>query len=211
MSVFVVVAAVVALLAGLFWRLARMSGDGLMLVGAAVALGLAGYALQGAPSAPARLAEEASSDSRTAARTDARDTRPRRALPEAQALAEAEAQIQRGAADLAIRTLKEGLKATPGSAALWTGLGNAFVAHERGLLAPPAEYAYKRALALWPGYADALYYYGLALAANDRRAEARAPFVELLKLVPADAPQRGQVLQDAVGVGALTPAEAAKL
>ena len=105
--------------------------------------------------------------------------------------------------DLAARVLKLGLSKNRNSPALWTGLGNAFVAHDRGFLSPSAEFAYNKALRLTPGFPGALYFYAVALAENGRIDEARPLFVSLVASMPPNMPIRAQLLADLEKMGVL--------
>jgi cytochrome c-type biogenesis protein CcmH/NrfG len=122
---------------------------------------------------------------------------------EAEALKQAESYFRIGRPDLAARVLKLGLSKNRNSPALWTGLGNAFVAHDRGFLSPSAEFAYNKALRLTPGFPGALYFYAVALAENGRIDEARPLFVSLVASMPPNMPIRAQLLADLENMGVL--------
>jgi cytochrome c-type biogenesis protein CcmH len=115
---------------------------------------------------------------------------------EAEALKQAESYFRIGRPDLAARVIKLAIAGNRNSPALWTGLGNALVAHGKGFLTPAAEFAYKKALTLTPGYPGALYFYAIALVENERVEDARPLFKLLIDGIPADAPFRAQLKSD---------------
>ena len=182
----------------LLWRIARLSTGAIFLVGAALALGLVGYALQGSPALPAARAVPSAE---AQARTQNAEADPSNALlgrfgGEADALKQADSYFRINRPDLAARVIKLGLSRNRNSPALWTGLGNALVAHGDGFLSPAAEFAYRRALRITPGFPGALYFYGVALAENGRVDEARPVLVELVRIIPADVPVRVQLVAE---------------
>ncbi|HKX91325.1 MAG TPA: tetratricopeptide repeat protein [Sphingomicrobium sp.] len=163
------------------WML-RVRGGMLTAAGAALLFGAAGYALQGRPSlagAPAR--GEAQRD--VIPLTGARHAFYGDFSPEERWLIIAEAYARSGDTGNAVGLLQNAVGKYPGSAHLWVGLGNALVEHSRGLT-PPAEFAYRRAAELSPGYPGPPFFYGLALARSGDRQQA----VEIWKRVLADSP-----------------------
>jgi cytochrome c-type biogenesis protein CcmH/NrfG len=203
MSLFLIIAVGLIVLLGL-WKVARLSTGAVLLVGAALSLGLVGYTLQGSPALPAapvvtKPQAEVPMDDTQQASADLLG----RFGGEAEALKQAESYFRIGRPDLAARVLKLGLTKNRNSPALWTGLGNAFVAHDRGFLSPSAEFAYNKALRLTPGFPGALYFYAVALAENGRVDEARPLFVSLVASMPPDMPIRAQLLADLEKMGVL--------
>lgn len=212
MALFVIIALGLVALA-LLWRVARLSAGAICLVGAALALGLVGYALQGSPALPASPAVP-SAEARAEAQKDAPDPTNEflgRFGGEADALKQADSYFRINRPDLAARVIKLGLAKNRNSPALWTGLGNALVAHGNGFLSPAAEFAYKRALRVAPGFPGALYFYGVALAENGRLEEARPILVALVKVIPADVPIRAQLVADLKRMGVADPVSASAL
>lgn len=182
----------------LLWRLGRLSTGAVFLVGAALALGLVGYALQGSPALPAAPAQQ-SAEAKAKAQGSTSDPSNEflgRFGGEAEALKQADSYFRINRPDLAARVITLGIAKNRNSPALWTGLGNALVAHGNGFLSPAAEFAYKRALRLTPGFPGALYFYGVALAENGRLEEARPVLVDLVRAIPADVPVRAQLVAD---------------
>lgn len=196
MLLFLIIAFGLIVLAAL-WRPVGLSRGALFLVGAALSLGLVGYSLQGQPGLPSAFPQAKPAQvAASAGENDATGDLLGRFGGEAEALKQAESYFRIGRPDLAARVIKLAIANNPKSPALWTGLGNALVAHGKGVLTPAAEFAYKRALGLTPGYPGALYFYAIALVENERVEEARPRFKQLLDGIPADAPFRAQLKAD---------------
>ncbi len=193
----------------LLWKLGRLSTGALSVTGAALSLGLVGYALQGSPSLPsAPVAPKSAPPANIGIAANAKADLIGKVGGEADTLAQADAYFKIDRPDLAARVLRLALDKHPESPGLWTGLGNAMVAHDQGLLSPAAEFCYRRALTLVPGYPGALYFYAMALAQNDRPADARPLFTELVRQMPADMPLRAQLLADLKKDGLVEAGEA---
>jgi cytochrome c-type biogenesis protein CcmH len=203
MSLFLIIAVGLIVLLGL-WKVARLSAGAVLLVGAALSLGLVGYALQGSPALPAApVVVKPQADAPLDGAQQASADLLGRFGGEAEALKQAESYFRIGRPDLAARVLKLGISKNRNSPALWTGLGNALVAHGQGFLSPSAEFAYNKALRLTPGFPGALYFYAVALAENGRIDEARPLFVSLVASMPPDMPIRAQLLADLEKTGVL--------
>lgn len=185
------------LVMAVLWKPVGLSRGALFLVGASLSLGLVGYALQGQPGLPSAFPQETQAQP-TAAEPEgeASDELMGRFGGEAEALKQAESYFRIGRPDLAARVIKLAIANNRNSPALWTGLGNALVAHGKGVLTPSAEFAYKKALGLTPGYPGALYFYAIALVENERVEDARPLFKQLIDGIPADAPFRAQLKAD---------------
>jgi cytochrome c-type biogenesis protein CcmH len=89
----------------------------------------------------------------------------------------------------AVNLLQNAVRRNPNEPQLWIGLGNALVDHGQGLT-PAAELAYRRAIALSPGYPAPRFFYGLALARSGDRAGAVALWRQVLADAPPDASWR---------------------
>jgi cytochrome c-type biogenesis protein CcmH len=174
-------------------------GGLLKAAAAALLVGASGYVLQGRPGlqgAPAIGSE-------------GRDVLP---LTEARhafygnfTLAESwlrisEALARSGNTEDAVGILQNAVRRYPGDPQLWIGLGNALVDHAHGLT-PPAEFAYRRAAELSPGYPAPPFFYGLALARSGDRQSAAALWQQILAKAPSDASWRPLIEQ---GVAALS-------
>jgi cytochrome c-type biogenesis protein CcmH len=155
------VAAFVALL-----RYGRLPRSAIELVGAAILVGVVGYAFQGSPtqtgsSVEARQVQRMAPDPGAIA---IRRAMTGRFGADAQWLDLADVLIARGETQTAIIAVRSGLRDNRYSSALWVGLGNALVAHGDGFLSPSAEFAYRRAAQLSPKSPAPPFFYGLSLA-----------------------------------------------
>ncbi|MEO7634390.1 MAG: tetratricopeptide repeat protein [Sphingomicrobium sp.] len=194
----------VALALGGLWQL-RVRGGLLTASAAALLLGASGYALQGHPGlAGTRGQDRAKNEfiSLTAARHVffGNFTRAESWLRISDALA------RKGRTADAVNILQNAARLYPGDAQLWVGLGNALVDQAHGLT-PPAEFAYRRAAEVAPGYPGPRFFHGLALARSGDRAGALKDWRELLADAPADASWRPIVAQGIAVLG--EPAAAA--
>ncbi|BBC73618.1 conserved hypothetical protein [Altererythrobacter sp. B11] len=164
---------------------------------AALAFGLAGYALQASPSlpgAPKQPRQGAPEDGW--ALVDARkelideDRRSR-----SDQIIVADAMVRQGQYDTAAALLRGAVEANPRDGEAWLALGNALVEHADGMLTAPALLAYRRASqadreGLGPGY-----FFGLALIRDGRILEGRQMWAQTLARAPADAAGRA-VMQE---------------
>ncbi len=191
-------------LVGLWWSGVR--GGLLNAAAAALLFGSAGYALQGRPDlrgSPARGSEGRG----ILPLTEARHAFFGNFTPAESWLLMSEALARRGNTEYSVGILRNAVGRYPGDPQLWIGLGNALVDHAHGLT-PPAEFAYRRAAELSPGYPAPLFFYGLALARSGDRQGAVQVWKQLLAQAPPDASWRPLVEQ---GVAALdTPHPAAR-
>ena len=186
------------------WRFGRLSKDALMLVGAALALGAAGYALQGQPGLAGSPAQAPLPVAAVLPESNQRAELMGRFGSEAERLSQAEAYMQVGNPEVAFAVLKGGLAQNENSPQLWTGMGNALMVQGKGNMSPAAEYSFRRALAISPNYPGTLYFYGLALADTGRTDEARDMWLTLLRVVPVDAPQRLDLISQLTETGLIT-------
>ena len=180
-------------------RLLGVKGPGFTAAAAALAIGGAGYALQGRPGVPSAPAQS----------TEAKDVLPltqaRHAFfgnftPAEPWLRMSEALARDGKGEDAAGLLQNAVKRYPGDPQLWIALGNSLVDHARGLT-PPAELAYRRAQEVAPGHPAPAFFYGLALARSGDRDAALALWNGILAKAPPDATWRPLVEQ---GVAALS-------
>lgn len=188
------------LLAGLvvvltLW-LGRVPAGSRPLIGAAVMLGLAGYAFQGSPALsghPVKQAEEPEGFGEKL--TDPRQGMAQRFGPAAQWLAMSDGLARAGKTEMAARTLEKGLAKYPDNVDLWVGLGNALVAHGGGAMSPAAALAFDRAARIDPTHPAPPFFAGLGLAQGGDLTGAEAVWSDLLSRSPADAPWRADLEQ----------------
>jgi cytochrome c-type biogenesis protein CcmH len=176
------------------WHFARLEKGPLQFLLAALLVALAGYAWQGRPDlagAPRKaVREEAAPESAFMAlrrdmfgQFDAAD----------RWLIMADTYRRGGNSRDAAGIIRSGLRSNPRNATLWTGYGDALVAHADGLLTPAADLAFRRAAALAPKHPGPRLFRGIALAQNRRFPEAEQEWRRALALAPANASWRPEL------------------
>lgn len=168
-------------------------------VAAVLALGLAGFASQASPAQPGapKQAEQRADRSgaamiearRELARENAMPNQPNRWMVIADALS------RNGQFGDAAGVVLGAVEQDPRNANAWLALGNNLVAHADGSLTPAAEYAYRQAAKADPAHPGPSFFLGLALAGSGKLAEGRALWADLLARTPADAPYRGELVE----------------
>lgn len=186
---------------------ARLPMKDMAAPGAALLLGLAGYAWQGRPSLAGHEVKSTS-----AFRFDERLAEKRRAIgermgPASKWLILSDGIARQGNTEDAANVLLSGLKENPKDPDLWVGLGNALLAHNAGRLSPAASHAYREALTLAPQSISASYFYGLALAQSDQFEAAKATWAELAQRLPENADLHAELVRN---LGALDQLIAAR-
>ena len=166
-------------------------------VGAALLLGLAGYALQGSPAQPgAPKAPAAQNKGNGQALVAARQQlRASGAQGTSSWLVIGDAMARNGQYADAASVLLGAVEKNPKDAEGWLALGNALVGHSEGALTPAALYAYQRAATADPAHPGPPFFLGLALAQSGRLSEGRAMWAELLARTPKDAPWRADLAE----------------
>lgn len=134
------------------------------LVGAALMLGAAGYAWQGAPMLPGHPVE-ANRDALAsdAAVIDLRTDMFGRYGPEGAYLTAADAMARSGSSRYEVETILGALRGAPRSVQLWTALGDALARHDGGRVSPAARLAFDRANRLDPRHPGPYFFLGIAL------------------------------------------------
>lgn len=191
-------------------RFGRLPRSAVEIAGAAIVVGLVGYAFQGNPQLPGSPVE-----ARGVQRLppDPGAIEIRRAMTgqfgaDAQWLDLADVLIARGETQTAIVAVRSGLRDNRMSPALWVGLGNALVAHGDGFLSPAAEFAYRRAAQLSPKSPAPPFFYGLALAQQGKLKEAADIWRALLARTPSEAKWRGAVTERLTAIDQALTADA---
>ncbi|MCG6119167.1 MAG: tetratricopeptide repeat protein [Blastomonas sp.] len=187
--VFVLLVAV-AIMAGMIW-LGKMPRKAWELAGAALFLGIAGYAWQGQPSlagSPKEPVEKLGMfDEDLAKQRDEMGGN----FGDARAwLVLADSQSRQGKFATAATAISKGLETHGEDPDLWVALGNALVGHSSGLLTPASQFAYQKAASLAPDHPAPPFFLGLALATSGQLQQARAIWAELLERSPPDAEWR---------------------
>lgn len=185
----VVLLGAVAFLAAVF--VLKLPRSGYTLLGATLLFGLAGYALQGSPDAPAAPGKVARDEEGTSVLM----VEARRAFfdPEvlpSRYLITSDAYARRGESQRAAGFAQSAVAENPDDAEAWTALGNALADHAGGQLTPAALYAYGQAQARSPGSPAPGYFLGLAMLRGGEPERTRAIWAELVASAPADAPWR---------------------
>ncbi len=176
-----------ALVTGLgLWRFGRMPRSVLELAGAALFIGLAGYAWQGSPSLPGHPVQSLES-----APTPVDEKAMAKSMPgmsaEGQWIDLADALIRSGHVRSAVSILGGGTKKSPNNPDLWVGLGNALVVHNGGQMSPAAQFAFEKAAQLSPNHPGPPFFMGLALAQSGKLDEAGEVWRGLLARAPEGA------------------------
>lgn len=180
----------------IFW-LMKGPRSGWEMIGAALLLGIAGYALQASPGLPGA---PKASPAETAADT-AEVVEARRALAGDETLTGdkwmmiGDALARNGHFSDAAAVLLGAVEKDPNNADAWLAMANALVAHADGTLGPAALLAYQRASNAAPDHPGPPFFLGLAMAQSGRLVEARGLWAELLARSPADAPWRSDLEQ----------------
>ncbi|HEU4651318.1 MAG TPA: cytochrome C biosynthesis protein [Croceibacterium sp.] len=170
----------------------RVERRGWTTIAAALALGLAGYALQaspglrGEPATPAARSDEAS----WALVDERREMFALEDRSKNDKIIIADGFARRGQNADAAAILRGAVTDNPRDAEAWLALGNALVEHAGGALTEPALLAYRRAADLDPHGTGPGYFLGLALIRQGRLGEARALWQATLESAADDAPGR---------------------
>ena len=172
----------------------RLPRAGWELVGTALCVGIAGYALQGHPGL-AGAPKAAVENQQTA---DEALIRQRQQMGEQFGkgqnwLVLADGLVRNGQYGAAAQVLQKAVQQNPDDADLWVALGNALVGHGDGMISPAAQFAFDKAAAIAPDHPGPAFFSGVALAQSGRLPEARAVWADLLKRSPADAPWRKEL------------------
>lgn len=178
------------------WRFARLHGAALELLGAALLLGIAGYAWQGSPG----LAGKPTPPPADTRQPDSEFAKERSLILErfggaAQILDAADAFHRQGLNLYAVGLIKGALEKNPNSADLWVGLGNALVIHGGGMMSPAAQLAFERAAKIAPDHPGPPFFMGLAYAQAGQADRAEQIWRDLLARAPEGAPWRADLEQ----------------
>ena len=177
-------------LGGIFW-LGKLPAASRPLAGAAVMLGLTGYALQGSPALPGKPVVAAPEpDGFGEAITDRQQGMANRFGPAAQWIGMSDGFMRTGKTELAAQSLEKGLEKYPDNVDLWVGLGNALVAHGGGVMSPAAALAFDEAAKRDPNHPAPPFFAGLAMAQSGDLKGANAVWSQLLARSPENAPWR---------------------
>jgi len=164
------------------------------LAGAALLLGATGYALQGRPTlAPSPAVPLAAATPDDPTLIALRDQMLGRFSGDGAYLVAADAMTRAGDQKAAVQVILGGIRAIPESVLLWTGLGNALVAHDGGQVSPPALFAFQQAMRLSPRHPAPPFFLGLAYVRAGNFAAAAPLWRRALALAPDGASYRRDI------------------
>jgi cytochrome c-type biogenesis protein CcmH len=170
----------------------RVPRNGWTTIAAALALGLAGYALQASPDVPG--SPTASTIDRGDAAWALVDERKSMVGDEARSRSDklivADAYARRGQYADAASILRGAVADDPRDSEAWLALGNALTEHTGGVLTEPALLAYRRAAELDPDGVGPGYFLGLALIRQGQLGQAAALWRATLESAAPDAAGR---------------------
>ncbi len=172
----------------------RAPRSGWEAIGAALLVGIAGYAAQAHPNlagSPAAPHERATTDGGAAIEARQRLGSGNPGMGKRMIIADAMA--RHGDFAAAAEILRGAVAENPGDADAWLAMANALVSHADDRLTPAALFAFNRAESAAPGSPGPPYFLGYALARSGRLAEGRAVWADLLARSPADAPWRAEL------------------
>ncbi len=161
------------------------------LTGAALLLGVAGYAWQANPGMvgvsvePTEKPNSFNEDSITS-----REEMGQRFGTAREWLVFSDALNRNGRHGAAANYLRNGVKEHPNDPDLWVGLGNAIVVHADGVITPAAQFAFQKAADISPEHPGPPFFLGMAYAQSGKIDQARAIWTELLERSAEDAPWR---------------------
>lgn len=178
-------------------------------IGAALLLGVAGYALQGSPLQPAAPKAAAEQQGDGKAQIDSGQALAAAPPGTNRWMVIADGLARNGRYADAAELLRGAVRDEPGNAEAWIALGNALVSHAEGNVTPAALNAYRRAEVAAPNHPGPPFFLGLALAQSGRLAEGREMWAQLLARSPADAPWRADLEQRLKQLDAFIAAQSA--
>ncbi len=174
-----------------------------LLTGAALLLGVAGYAVQGHPTAPGVPARQMKAATTFDAEEIAlRDSMIEKYTADGAYLTAADAMARYGEPRVAVLLMIGGIGRYPDSYLLWSELGTTLAAHDRAM-SPPALFAFRRAMRLAPRHPAPRYRLGLAQAMAGDLAGAAVSWRRALALTPPGAPYRDRIAERLAMVGML--------
>ena len=178
---------------------------------AALALGLAGYALQASPDTPGAPA----AGIRAPGEVDWAFVEARKEMvasadrSSSDKVIVADALARNGQYANAAGLLRAAVAENPRDGEAWLALGNALVEHAGGALTQPALLAYRRAEEVAPGSAGPGYFLGMALIRQGRLMEARSVWAATVEGASANAEGRAALQERLARLDALIANEGA--
>jgi cytochrome c-type biogenesis protein CcmH len=173
----------------------RLPRVGWTSVLAALALGLAGYALQGRPGlagAPTRPAPAAAGVGEAMVELRCA-VLPERFHCRSSWLITADALARRDRPADAATMLRGAIRENPRDAEAWLALGNALTAAGEGVLTPAAQYAYRRAEQLAPESPGVPFFVGVAQLQANNLLDARMLWDQAARRAPEGSEERAEI------------------
>ena len=206
MTGWLILFALLAILFGALVRFGKLPRGAWELTGAALLLGVAGYAWQGQPGAagvsiePTEKPNSFDEDS-----IDARNELGERFGTARDWLVFSDSLNRAGKHGAAANYLRNGIKEHPQDPDLWVGLGNALVVHADGVITPAAQFAFQRAADIAPEHPGPPFFLGMAYAQSGNIDQARAIWRELLARSSDAAPWRADLEQRLATIDRMQP------
>jgi cytochrome c-type biogenesis protein CcmH/NrfG len=181
---------IIALFAALVF-LGKLPRTAYELTGAALLLGVAGYAWQANPGmAGVSVEPDEKPNSFDEDSITSREEMGERFGTAREWLVFSDALNRNGRHGAAANYLRNGVKEHPNDPDLWVGLGNALVVHADGVITPAAQFAFQQAANISPEHPGPPFFLGMAYAQSGKIDQARAIWTELLERSPEEAPWR---------------------
>ncbi|WP_422344060.1 tetratricopeptide repeat protein [Parasphingorhabdus sp.] len=181
---------IIALFAALVF-LGKLPRTAFELTGAALLLGVAGYAWQANPGmAGVSVEPDEKPNSFDEDSITSREEMGERFGTAREWLVFSDALNRSGRHGAAANYLRNGVKEHPNDPDLWVGLGNALVVHADGVITPAAQFAFQQAANISPEHPGPPFFLGMAYAQSGKIDQARAIWTELLERSPEEAPWR---------------------
>lgn len=162
-------------------------------IGAALLVGIAGYAVQAHPNLAGSPTAAREGTTTSDAAVDARQRLSSQSPGMSKRMVIANAMARHGDFAAAAEVLRGAVAENPRDADAWVALANALVSHADDRVTPAALFAFDKAEAAAPANPGPPYFLGYALARSGQLAEARAIWADLLARTPADAPWRAEL------------------
>ncbi len=180
-------------------------------IGAALLLGIAGFAWQARPAQPGapKQAVEAERKDATALVAARQELAKASGQPPNSWMVIADALARNGDFGDAAGVVLGAVEKNPDNADAWLSLANNLVGHADGVLTPASRYAYDRAIQADPQHPGPAFFLGLALAGEGKLDEGRALWADLLARAPKDAPWRADLTERLARLDAFIAAQTA--
>ncbi|MDB5725340.1 MAG: tetratricopeptide 4 [Novosphingobium sp.] len=175
------------------WAL-KAPRSGREAIGAALLLGMAGYAAQSHPSLPGSPTTARETVSGNPEALTARQKLAGNPPGTDKWIVIADGMARHGQFADAATVLRGSVAKNPKNGEAWLAMANALVSHADQRLSPAAILAFRRAQDAAPGNPGPPYFFGLALAQSGRLQDARTMWADLLARSPADAPWRADLI-----------------